>query len=49
MNNLSKNTKIIIALGVLGLSYYLWKQHEGKENVQRLKNGANGCADCAKK
>lgn len=49
MNNLSKNTKIIIALGVLGLSYYLWKQHENKENIQILKDGANNCTECSKK
>jgi hypothetical protein len=49
MKNLSKNTKIIIGLGVLALSYYLWKQHENSENIKRLKDGANDCADCAKK
>jgi hypothetical protein len=33
MENLSKNTKIIIALGLLGLSYYLWNQQKNKEEA----------------
>ena len=49
MENLSKNTKIIIALGLLGLSYYLWKQHQNKKNIEMLKDGANNCPECAKK
>jgi|688.fasta_scaffold220950_3 hypothetical protein len=49
MQNLPKNTKILIGLGVLALSYYLWKQHENKEKIKKLKDGANNCAECAKK
>lgn len=49
MKNLSKNSKIVIALGLLGLSYYLWKQQQNKENIESLKDGANKCADCEKK
>ena len=49
MENLSKNTKIIIALGLLGLSYYLWNQQQNKETVQKLKDGASCCSECSKK
>lgn len=48
MKNLSKNTKIVIGLGVLALSYYLWNQHQNKQNIKMLKDGANDCPECAK-
>jgi|694.fasta_scaffold00522_15 hypothetical protein len=37
MENLSKNTKIIIVLGLLGLSYYLWNQQKKNKNTNLKK------------
>jgi hypothetical protein len=40
MKKLSYTTKVVLALAVYGLGYYLWKQYEAKK-VAKLKDGAN--------
>jgi hypothetical protein len=39
--NLSKNKKVLVGLGLLVLGYYFYTQYSEKQKVQALKDGAN--------